>query len=284
MGEKKALKGFCAVRVWPITANTPYAYTTGAVILLPAAQSLTKDVTRGDYTIYADDSVYDTGSDYQNEELELTLAELTPELEAMLSGGDYDEETGEYTFKNTDIAPEFALGYAALRSDGKYRMFKHYAAKLISVKVDHATKGDSNDIAPYTLTFRNTQRNADGAIRVTKDSEDGTHTWLDTIDQIGGSEPPAAPNSSLSSLTIGSLTLTPLFQPTIYAYEASTTNVSDIITATAAKPGATIEITVEGVPIDNGDPASWASGENEVVIKVTDGAQQSTYTVIVTKT
>lgn len=182
--EKKALKGFRAARLWPVTTNSAEAYETGTMIPLPSAQGLTKDVSRSEYTIYADDGVYDSGSDYQYEDLEFTIAELPLEVEAQISGGTYDQTEKTYVFKNTDTAPEYAFGYAALMSSGEYRMFKHYVVKLMSIKVDHATKGEGDNINAYALTFRATQRMADGAVRVTKDSEDKTYAWLSTIDQI----------------------------------------------------------------------------------------------------
>ena len=189
--SKKALKGFCAARVWPVTVNSADTYTTGEMMALPSAQNLTKEVTRSEYTIYADDGIYDSGSDYQYEDLEFTVAELPVEIEAQLSGGTFDEKEKAYTFKNNDTAPEFAFGYAALMTDGQYRMFKHYVVKLMSVKVDHATKGESGEIAAYVLSFRSTQRMADGAVRITKDSEDNTYSWLSTIDNLPVTEPGA---------------------------------------------------------------------------------------------
>ncbi len=181
---KAALKGFCAARLWPITANTEEAYSTDTMIPLPGAQQLTKDTSRSEYTIYADDGVYDSGSDFQYEDLTFTVAELTPELEAKLSGGAYDESTKVYTFKASDMAPEFAFGYAALKLDGTYRMFKHYAVKLISAKVDHASKGDTGDIAAYQLTLRGTQRKADGKIRDIMDSATASYDWLNQVEQF----------------------------------------------------------------------------------------------------
>ncbi len=189
--DKIALKGFCAARTWPITVNSTTVYSTGTMIPLSGAQNLTKEVSRSEYTIYADDAVYDSGSDYQYEDLTFTIAGLPLEIEAKLAGGTYSETEKTYVFKSADVAPEFAFAYAALRSDGQYRMFKHYCVRLMSVKVDHATKGEANEIAAYTLTFRSTQRAADGAVRIEKDSTDKTYTWLDTIDQIaetGGGE------------------------------------------------------------------------------------------------
>lgn len=181
--SKAALKGFCACRLFPITTNDGTTYATGTKVDLPGAQELTKDVSRSEFTIYADDGVYDMGSDFQYEDLTLTLAELTPTLEASLSGGTFDATSKVYSFKNTDTAPTFALGYAALKADATYRQFMHYVAKLMSVKISHKTKGDGNDIQAYQLTFRCSQRAADGLIRDIKDSEDATHTWIDTVKQ-----------------------------------------------------------------------------------------------------
>lgn len=181
---KAALKGFCAARLWPITTNSEEAYATSTMVPLPGAQQLTKDTSRSEYTIYADDGVYDSGSDFQYEDLTFTVAELTPELEAKLSGGSYDETEKVYTFKASDLAPEFAFGYAAMKLDGTYRMFKHYVVKLLSVKVDHASKGDTGDIAAYQLTLRATQRKADGKIRDISDSTGTNYDWLNQIEQF----------------------------------------------------------------------------------------------------
>ena len=188
--KPKALKGFDGARLWPVTANTKTNYTTGEKILMAGAQNLTKSTTGQDYTIYADDGVYASGSDYQYEDLTFKVAELSLEVEAKLQGSAYDSESSSYTFKNADVAPEFAFGYAAQRLDHEYRMFIHYAVKLMSVKVDHSPRPDGTDIQAYELTFRNTQRKADGAVRKVMDSDDGTYTALDTIDNI-----PAAPGA-----------------------------------------------------------------------------------------
>ena len=68
------------------------------------------------------------------------------------------------------------------------------------------------------------------------------------------------------------------------SYTAETTDATNTITATAAKPGATIAIKVNGVDHVNGTTATWNSGENVVEITVTYGTTQMIYTVTVTKT
>lgn len=103
---------------------------------------------------------------------------------------------------------------------------------------------------------------------------------------------PATPSTdaNLSDLKIGNLTLSPTFAATTTSYTASTTNATNVVTATPADAGAVIEITNEGtseVPtsIPNGTAATWEAGENTLTVKVTaaDGTTTKSYTVTVTK-
>lgn len=97
--------------------------------------------------------------------------------------------------------------------------------------------------------------------------------------------PAATPNpdTALSSLSIGSLTLSPAFDKDTTAYTASTSNATNTITAVASDTEATVEIKVGDTAVENGSYATWESGENTVTIKVTNGTAEKTYTVTVTK-
>lgn len=93
-------------------------------------------------------------------------------------------------------------------------------------------------------------------------------------------------NASLSGLTIGSLTLTPEFDPDVTEYAAATTNASNKVTAEAADETATITIKNGTTEVTNGGNASWSEGENTLTITVSDGRDNpvtKTYTVTVTK-
>jgi hypothetical protein len=90
-------------------------------------------------------------------------------------------------------------------------------------------------------------------------------------------------DASLSGLAIGTLTLDPAFDPSVTSYTANTTDATNKITATAAKPGAVIAIKVNDTAHENGAAATWGPGENTVKIAVTYGTTTKTYTVIVTK-
>lgn len=182
--KKKALKGLREINLFPIVTNTADEYSVGEILKLIGAQQLSKDDQVEEYIIYADDDVYDSGTEYKYTDLELTLAELELAAEAQLTGGLYESESGIYSARNTDEAPEYALAYAALFKGG-YRLFRHYVVKLMRVKVDHSTKGESNEIAPYILSLRLFARKIDGNHKDIKDVEyaDG-FTWIQGIESL----------------------------------------------------------------------------------------------------
>lgn len=91
-------------------------------------------------------------------------------------------------------------------------------------------------------------------------------------------------DASLSALTLGSLTLTPAFDPAVTQYTATTTNASNTVTARAKKPQAVIAITNGETPVTNGQSATWKSGDNTLTVNVQYGTSAMTYTVRVNKT
>ena len=84
-------------------------------------------------------------------------------------------------------------------------------------------------------------------------------------------------------MAIGSLTLTPEFNSDVTAYTTTTSNLSDVITATATDEDSTIVITNGETIVANGGSAIWSNGANTVSVVVTNGGKTKTYTVTVTK-
>jgi hypothetical protein len=89
--------------------------------------------------------------------------------------------------------------------------------------------------------------------------------------------------ANLASLKVGTLTLTPTFDPDTITYTAATTTATSKITAVAEFADATIEIKNGTTVIENGGNASWSAGENTLTVKVTNDSVDKTYTVTVTK-
>lgn len=106
--------------------------------------------------------------------------------------------------------------------------------------------------------------------------------WKSAVKSERSSVDPA-PDATLSSLSLGSLTLSPAFSSAVTEYTATTTNSTNTVSATATDKSATIEIKNGSTTVDNGSAATWSEGENILTIKVTNGSEVKTYTVTVTK-
>ena len=89
--------------------------------------------------------------------------------------------------------------------------------------------------------------------------------------------------TSLLTLTVGALVLSPAFDPAITFYTASTPNAGDTITATPTDPAATITIVNGTTAVINGTAATWAIAENVVIITVTNGSAVTIYTLKINK-
>lgn len=93
-------------------------------------------------------------------------------------------------------------------------------------------------------------------------------------------------NSTLSALTIGTNSLVPAFNSAITEYTLATENATDVITAAAADPDATIVIKNGTTVIANGEAATWGENPNVVTVTVTKGSGTSevetVYTITVT--
>jgi len=67
-------------------------------------------------------------------------------------------------------------------------------------------------------------------------------------------------------------------------YTAATTNEADKVTATATDGDAEIAILLGDTPVENGENATWAEGENTLTITVSEYGAETDYTVTVTMT
>ena len=89
-------------------------------------------------------------------------------------------------------------------------------------------------------------------------------------------------DTNLAVLMVGTNVLTPFFSPYVTNYTAGTTNATDTIVAVAEDNAASVAVTSEDATISEG-VATWATGENDVVITVTNDGQSKVYNLTVTK-
>lgn len=94
-----------------------------------------------------------------------------------------------------------------------------------------------------------------------------------------------ANNGQLTELKIGSESLVPTFEDDVYTYAVTASAASDKIEATAAQPGAQVEITYDGANVRNGGTVTWKadSTAHPLVVTVRQGNAVRVYTVNVTK-
>lgn len=93
----------------------------------------------------------------------------------------------------------------------------------------------------------------------------------------------ANPNvAALRALSVGNLMLTPDFDPAVQKYTATTSNVTNMVSAVPTT-GSLATVKLNGKKIANGSAASWETGENTLAITVTNGDKSETYAVTVTK-
>lgn len=182
---KKYLKGFANFGYALLSANTTSAYKAGTIKKFEGAKTCTPTDNRTEYSIPADDSVWDSGSEWTDTTNEIEVVESDLEKIADLTGAKINEEKDELEEGPLDSAPEVALTYSALRADGGYRLYRYYCAKCTNISVSHTTKGDTNDAQTYKLTFKCTPRKVDNRIRGTKDVAAGDDmSYLDNIPSV----------------------------------------------------------------------------------------------------
>ena len=94
-----------------------------------------------------------------------------------------------------------------------------------------------------------------------------------------------ANNGQLEELKIGSESLVPTFEDDVYTYAVTASAASDKIEATAAQPGAQVEITYDGANVRNGGTVTWKadSTAHPLVVTVRQGNAVRVYTVNVTR-
>jgi len=178
----KAAKGFKIRGIFPVTKNDATGYTVGTKVAVSGAQSFTKSPDVTEWKINADDGIYDSGSDWNGEKATLNLAECPLTLKEYFEGGELDVPTGVYTYKSISQAPEIAMTFQVLQSDGTWLMVQLFSMKASSMKADYKTKGESSDISPVVIEFLIQNRVIDNDVKKEKEAAVvGDLTWLDTV-------------------------------------------------------------------------------------------------------
>ena len=250
----------------------------GTPVPMPGSVSISLDANGEPENFYADGIAYYVINNNMGYEGDLELALIPESFRTDVLGETLDANGVLVENSNTELAA-FALLF---EFDGDQKHIRHvlYNCSASRPGIEGKTNEDSKEVQTETLTIKATPL-PDGKVKAKTGNTtnvDAYNGWYNEVYL-----PQAASNVNLASLSIGSLALTPAFSPEVVSYEATTTNATNTVTAIAAASGATVAITVNGTTIASGSAATWAEGENAVVITVTNGTSSKTYTVTVTK-
>lgn len=91
------------------------------------------------------------------------------------------------------------------------------------------------------------------------------------------------PDTSLSALTVGSLTLSPSFNKSVFEYTAPASVASVAVNGTATASDSVVTVEAGGKVYDNGSSVKLNMGENVIKVNVANKTYVDTYTVTVTR-
>ena len=91
------------------------------------------------------------------------------------------------------------------------------------------------------------------------------------------------PDTSLSALTVGSLSLSPSFNKGTYEYTTSGSVASVVVSGTATASDSVVTVEAGGKVYDNGSSVKLNMGENVIKVNVSNKTYVDTYTVTVTR-
>lgn len=251
---------------------------------IPGAVSLSSDADATQNDFYADDGVYATISASGKETGTIEFAAITDEMYTDLFNYEKDDSTGLRYQLTEPSTVTVALGYETSGNEGKLRGVRYNvtftAPSQSSNTMTDSTNPDTVSVN-YTAIGRNFTVNGETKNVLKGHVEEGTtafNGFWGSVLTPGAS----ASASTLASLVLSNVELTPAFDGAVNSYMGTTTSASGTITATATDTeGATVAIAVNGTAYSNS--ASYKSGTNTVTVLVTNGAAVTLYTVIVTR-
>lgn len=134
---------------------------------------LTPTPTVASGELYADDQLSQSNGSLVGYEISLNMEELTLEEQALLLGGEVDENGGMFT-PDGSKAPYVALMFKSQKSDGTYQYRVIYKVKFQPYEEVYATKDSSITYQTPTITGRAFKRLSDGESDYKTDGADDT--------------------------------------------------------------------------------------------------------------
>lgn len=123
----------------------------GAVKAAPGVMSITINPNATQDSLFADDGPMDSATTLGKVEVEIKKNELTTVNKSDLLGHEIDSK-GAVVSSATDIPPYVAVGFRALKSNGKYKYTWLLKGKFTEPEEQNETKGDSINFQADTIS------------------------------------------------------------------------------------------------------------------------------------
>ena len=121
-------------------------------------------------TFFADNGPAVVSSQIGEVEVEIIVGDLPPEDYAKLVGA--KRVNGKISYNKNDIAPDCAVAFRFLKSDGSYRYMWLLKGKFTHPDQNAESKSDSVNFQPQTLNFKGVARLSDGNVYFRVDDND----------------------------------------------------------------------------------------------------------------
>lgn len=107
-----------------ITKGPDGAIKYGTPTAIPKVISVNISDEYNSYTFYSEDTVEESNGKLVSSEIEIEVGYLEGALKAILTGANFDEETGKLTRNSADVSPMIALMFEITKSEGAKSDFR----------------------------------------------------------------------------------------------------------------------------------------------------------------
>ncbi len=148
--EYKSVVGVDQLYIAEVTKDDATGYTAGTPEYLAPAAELTQEPASNTETQYADNQAFDSMTAVGETAIRAVITNLPAEMYAKLTGQVFDATTGRI-YEREGTPSYFALGFRALKSNGKYRYYWFQKVKFAVPAEDAATKTDTPEFKTREL-------------------------------------------------------------------------------------------------------------------------------------
>lgn len=160
--------GFDSLYYAPITENTSGEETYGTPAILAKAISCDLSVELAEAILYADDAAAEVIKAFKEGKITLGVDDIGISKAKILTGAAVDSN-GVLVSSGEDIGTPVAIGFRAMKPNGKYRYFWLYRVQFGVPATNLQTKGDSISFQTPTIEGTVMQRH--------KTTSSGKHPW-----------------------------------------------------------------------------------------------------------